>query len=245
MKYQQNLPYYVHNFEYFDWLKKETNHYVFYYTKNSAAERDIKHISVIQEKAFKKIVSFLKLPKNKIPKKIYYYYYPDKKTKKKLMGDDWYAQAICDEKRIHMLYTNKIKPISPHEDAHLLILPFGYPNGFIQEGFAEYMTGHDWYGNDLNEIAKEGINKGFIKLNYKLLYSHFNWQKINNKYPRHYYAFAGSFVEFLVKKYGKNKFLKLYAGLKRNNIKENINLYLKIYNKDTNLLLEEWHKLLQ
>lgn len=242
MKYPQNLSYYTHNFEYVDWIIKETNHYIFHYIKNSVAERDINRIANIQEKAYKKIISFLNLPQKKLPSKIYYYFYPNKKTKKKLMGDDWYAQAILKEIKVHMLYTNKIKPIGPHEDVHLLVLPFGFPIGFIQEGFAEYMVGHDWYCNNLDKTAKEGINKGFIKLNPKLLYFHQEWQEINNKYLCYYYAFAGSFVGFLMKKYGKEKFLKLYTGLKRKQNKENKKLYLKIFQKDCETLLEIWQK---
>lgn len=240
MEYPQNLSYYIHNFENIDWIKKETNHYIFYYQKNSVAERDIEHIVNIQEKAFQKITLFLKLSKEQLPEHIYYYFYSDKEIKKKLMGDDWYAQAIYNKMIVHMLYTDEIKPIGPHEDTHLLSLPLGLAIGFIQEGLAEYMVGHDWYGNNLDQTTREGLKNNFIKFTPELLFMHKGWSDNvdNNENIRYYYALAGSFVEFLIKEFGKNKFLTLYKKLKREYDEENKKLYSEIFGKDTKGLIK-------
>lgn len=137
--YPQNLPTYTHKFlEYKDWIKCETTHYIFNYTSGSEAEKDIEVIKETQENAYKKITSFLKLEKDE--NKIEYYFYPDPKTKKDLMGDDWYAQSIYNEYRVHVLYTADDKPIGPHEDTHLLTLCYGLSMPFIQEGLADYMV---------------------------------------------------------------------------------------------------------
>lgn len=106
------------------WLKKETNHYIFYYLKNTISEKNINQISKKQENAFKKIVDFLKIkpPKNKIR----YYIYPNGKIKKELMGDNGYAQSVYHNKTILIIYNKKINPLGEHEDTHILTLSWGH-----------------------------------------------------------------------------------------------------------------------
>ena len=132
---KQNLPTYTHVFlDDNRWLTRETDHYIFHYFPDSEAEKDIEMIVAMQENAFKKIVNFLNIEPPK--KKIEYYFYPDEEIKKALMVDDWYAQSILDEFRIHVLYTSDIKPIGEHDDTHLLSLPWGISIRLLQDGLA-------------------------------------------------------------------------------------------------------------
>ncbi len=225
---KQNLPTYSHNFLNDNrWLTRETDHYIFHYFPNSEAEKDIEMITVTQEKAFKKIIAFLNIePPNK---KIEYYFYPDEETKKSLMGDDWYAQSIRDEFRVHVLYTKDIKPLGEHEDTHLLSLPWGISIRFFQEGLAEFIVGHAWDGKSHVSYVKEGyVNNLYPPLSD--FFEHEAWLRTDDSKPLYFYSLVGAFTTFLINNYSKDKFKELYEKVRRDmSKKENISVFEKIY----------------
>jgi hypothetical protein len=229
--FKQYLPTYIRKFENNPgWQMKKSSHYVFYYFKNSEAEKDIKNIVKIQENSYKKIIKFLSVPAPKKP--IKYFFYPDKKTKKELMGDNWYAQSIYDEFCVHVLYTKKDKPIGEHEDAHLLSLPWGLSIGFFQEGLVEYMVGHAWDGVPHLRYVKNGYkNKIFPKI--RTLFKHSAWMKKSKSNAIYFYSLAGAFAAFLINKFGKEKFKRFYKKTDRNNsLAKNIAAFQVVYAKN-------------
>jgi len=240
-QYEQYLPTYKEDFKNDKrWLRRETEHYVFYYFPESAAEREIEQISNRQEEAFEKIIKFLEI----IPpdRKITYYFYPDAETKKDLMGDDWYAQAILNDFVIHTLYTDQIKPIGEHEDAHLLSLPWGLSIAFFQEGLAEYMVGHSWHGEDHDMLAREALDSAILPTVESMM-EHKKWIELNDKHAIYNYAFVASFAKFLINEYGKEKFKTLYKNTDRlKTKKENIDVFEKIYNISVKDMEREWKK---
>jgi hypothetical protein len=225
---KQHLPTYTHNFlRESRWLTRENNHYIFHYFSNSEAEKDIEIIVTTQEKAFEKITAFLDIEPPK--KKIEYYFYPGKEIKKMLMGDDWYAQSIRDEFRVHVLYTKDIKPLGEHEDTHLLSLPWGISIGFFQEGLAEFMVGHAWDGKSHVSYVKEGYaNNLYPPLSD--FFEHEAWLRTDDSKPLYFYSLVGAFTTFLIDNYGKEKFKELYGNVHRDMSKEeNIGVFEKIY----------------
>ena len=225
---KQNLPTYTHNFlDDNRWLTRETDHYIFHYFPYSEAEKDIEMIVATQEKAFEKIITFLNIEPPK--KKIEYYFYPDEEIKKALMGDDWYAQSIRDEFRIHVLYTRDIKPIGEHEDTHLLSLPWGISIGFFQEGLAEFMVGHAWDGKSHISYVKEGYATN-LYLPLSDFFEHDAWLRTDDSRPLYFYSLVGAFTTFLIDNYGKDKFRELYENTHRDISKaENLAIFEKIY----------------
>lgn len=191
-------------------------HYRFHYTKNSLAETEIEKIIQIQETAYEKITRFLELPSYP-EKKISYYLYPDAGTKELLMGSPWFAQTIYGDFAVHALYTEQNRVVGPHEDTHLLSLSLGLSIGFLQEGLAEYMVGHDWYGNSFIEVAHEAFAGGKFVFSPHLLTEHQAWLDTDDIYARQYYSLAALFTGFLIKSYGKEKYFNLYTCLKREN----------------------------
>lgn len=239
----QNLPTYKEDFKKnSQWLRYETEHYIFYYLPKTFAEKEINQISETQEKAFKKIVEFLEVP---IPeRKISYYFYPDPETKKKLMGDDWYAQAIWKDFIVHVLYTDEIKPIGEHEDTHLLSLPWGLSIAFFQEGLAEYLVGHGWHGENHDRLAHEALGKGYLP-SVDSMMDHAKWKELNDDHALYHYCFVGSFTTFLIKQYGKDKFKALYQNTNRLKSKEeNSDIFEKVYGKCPSEIEKEWKKYL-
>ena len=229
--YKQYLPTYTHNFlNEKKWIKKESLHYKFYFFPKSFAEKEIEKIIKTQEFGYKKIINFLKIKAK--DRKIEYYLYPDKKTKKILTGDDWYAQAVFKEFCVHLIYNEKIKPLGPHEDMHLLSLPLGLPVGFIQEGLAEYIVGHAWDKKSHLEYAIKGYKKN-IYPNIEEFLIHKSWLKTDDKKAIFFYSLAGAFVKFLIAKNGKKKFLEFYKkSSRKNTLKTNKSIFYAVFGKE-------------
>ncbi len=239
--YEQHLPDYIHNFlDDNRWLLKQSDHYRFFYFSNSTAEREIEFIEKRQEQSYKKIIDFLEVPEPK--RYIEYYLYPDKDTKRNLMGDDWYAQAILNEFRVHVLYTEEHKPIGEHEDTHLLALSLGQSIGFFCEGLAEYLVGHSWHGENHDTLAIEALKKKLLPSLNEMM-EHKKWLDLDDDNIQYYYSYAASFTKFLIEKYGKDKFKILYQKTKRNNTREeNNNVFIGVYDILPNIVEEEWRK---
>jgi len=228
METKQYLPNYIRKFaDDSRWCQKESAHYVFHFFPNSLAEREIEMIVRQQEKAWRKILDFLELPDPS--SKIVYYLYPDGETKKQLMGDDWYAQSIRDEFCVHMIYNEEVKPLSEHEDTHLLSLPWGLSIGLFQEGLAEYLVGHSWYGESHDQLVIEAMNRKILPTVESMM-DHKNWLGLNDEYAQYNYAFVASFIKFLIENYGKDKIKILYWKTSRQNTKEqNISIFKRVY----------------
>jgi len=211
---EQSLPTYTHDFENEQrWKSSSTPHYLFRYFAGSEAEKDLKKITETQESSYKRIMAFLELPDP--GRQIEYFFYPDAQTKKLLMGDDWYAQAIFKEFRVHVLYTDHDKPLGEHEDTHLLSLPWGLSVGFFQEGLAEFMVGHAWDGRSHESYVREGYAQN-IYPKISDFFEHNAWIKTDDNKPLYFYSLAGAFTAFIVKEYGKTNFKKAYQKMDRN-----------------------------
>ena len=230
LKIKQHLNNYTNKYlKNKDWEVFENKHYIFNFFKNSVAEKEIKHISKIQERAYGKIIKFLELKDSN--KKIQYYIYPSEKDKKRLMGDDGFGQAIWHDYSIHIIYTAKIKPIGEHEDTHLLILVWGSAIGFFAEGLAEYLSGCRW-GKDKKpseEFVKKGLQKN-KNFSIQKMFSHRSWMDTSDAEADFYYSAACTFTKFLIGKHEMKKFKKFYKKLNRQNTKQkNIQIFEKIY----------------
>ena len=213
MNFNQHLPTYSHQFESETrFLTKTSPHYIFHYFGSSEAEKEIDHIIATQEAGFKKIIEFLDVPAPTKP--IEYFFYPTEEIKKALMGDDWYAQAIYNEFRVHVLYTPEIKPIGPHEDTHLLSLPWGLSIGFMQEGLAEYMVGHAWDGTPHAVYVKEGYGKGLYRA-IEDFFRHEAWLETDDTKAIYFYSLAGAFSTYLIERFGKERYKIFYTFCNR------------------------------
>ncbi len=227
--------------DYGKWLKKETDHYIFHYLPNSKAELDITKIAERQENAYKKIISILNIDEPK--QKIHYYLYPDAKIKKELTGDGGVAQSIFHDFSIHAVYAKGINPLGEHEDTHLLALPLGRSIGFFQEGLAEYMAGErTWLGKTREFWLREALEKNIVP-GAECMMTQKAWMDSPDEEAPYYYAFAESFVSFLIDNFGIEKFKEFYgraSGLK--NKEENMGIFKNIYGMSVNEMGARWQK---
>ncbi len=211
--FEQHLPGYTEAFKTASWIVRESLHYRFHYFAGSLAEREIDHVVETQEDAHAAVLSFLNLsdPNHRIS----YYLYPDTDTKKQLMGNPWFAQSIYNDFAIHALYTEEHRVIGPHEDTHLLSLPFGLSVGFIQEGLAERMVGHDWFGDSFAGTVRSVVQEEGFAPSADFLVSHKAWLDTPDDFARQYYALAALFADYLIARFGKEMYFKLYSALQR------------------------------
>lgn len=250
MKYSQGISWYKNDYIKKDFIKKESLHCLFYFKKDSLAQEDIKNIISKKEKHYKKILDWLNLNNDR---KIEYYLYPSLKEKLVLMGDNslgnaiWKKLEIDNEKtvsqkfEIHVLYNEKCKFINEHEDTHLLSLPWGLSLYLFCEGLAQYME-NTFAEEDLHEASKKLLKKNKL-YSIEFLFDNKNWDKVESMiiYPQ-----TGSFSKFIIGKYGKDKFEKLYKNTSRNNnIDKNLKEFKKVYNKKLNQTEKEWLEFLK
>jgi hypothetical protein len=127
--------------------------------------------------------------------------------------------SIYNEFRIHVLYTKDDKPVGEHEDTHLLTLPWGISVNFLQEGLAEYMVGHDWYGGSHIEGIRVGLEKEYI-LSPAILLTSEDWENTPQDGAMYYYCLAGAWVSYLISTYGLDQFKKLYTECSRQETSE-------------------------
>jgi hypothetical protein len=237
--YKQSLPGFKTLFNSAPWVVRGSLHYQFHYFTGSLAEREIEHIIKTQEDAFQKILSFLELEAPS--EKIAYYFYPSIEIKEELMGSEWFAQAIYNDFAVHALYTEEHRVIGPHEDTHLVSLPLGLSIGFLQEGLAEYLVGHDWFGDSFIDAIHEVADDEHFAISQALLTDHQAWVDTNDTYARQYYALSALFTEYMIAIYGKEKYLELFKSLSRDKgTKDNGQQYKIILGTEYEEVFEHW-----
>lgn len=250
MKIKQEIPWFKKDYLKKEWLKRKSSHYVFYYLKNTLAEKDIDKIIELKEKQYAKILNFLSFKKNLI---IQYYIYPSLKEKTILMGDDSPGNAIWGELElingepktnkfeIHAVYNDKCKFIGEHEDTHLLSLLFGLSVYLFCEGLAQFMEGN-LFGKDVDIISRElqGQKKLYSIVS---LIDNKNWAAVE---PKIIYPEAGSFVRFLINTYGWGKFKEIYQKLSRlNSYEENLMIIKQGFGRSIADIEDDWQKYLK
>lgn len=245
IKINQEIPWYRSDYLKQEWLVRKSSHYVFYYLKDSLAEKDIDRIIELKENHYNKILSFLNLGNKKI---IHYYIYSSSSDKINLMGDNSQGNAIWGELElfngevkinkfeIHVIYNDECQFIGEHEDTHLLSLPMGLSIYLFYEGLAQFMEGN-LFGKDIDFISKELLDQNKM---YPIedLIDNKNWEKLE---PKIIYPEVGSFTRFLINTYGWNEFREIYQKLSRlNSFKDNIEIIECGFERSIKEIEREW-----
>ncbi|WP_182201575.1 hypothetical protein [Paraliobacillus salinarum] len=189
------------------WTKKESNHYIFHYHIGSLAEKDIEEIINIQENCYDVISNCLNV---EMKQKIHYFLCETPTEVGELFGDNEPCNGCAKEpNEVFAVYNSEVKCIGFHEDAHLISYKLSVPpQTFLREGLAmffdkvslgipqymwiKYFIDHGLYV----KVEDLVINKNFYK--YSDLVT---------------YPIAGAFVEYLILKYGMEKFKAFYCSV--------------------------------
>lgn len=197
-----------------------TEHYVFHYQVGTLAEKEIKEIAQVQERAFSKICGVLEV---RYPKRIHYYF-ADSPAE---IGSIFWGEgvscngcAVCGDNKIYAVYSEDIKCIGEHEDTHLISYLIGDPaSSFLSEGLAMYFHAN-WWGVPNEEWAAY-YKENYPKISVEGLLDNDQFSECGEATT---YPIAGAFTKFLIDTYGINPYIELYkyAGHEYNKIVKEI-----------------------
>jgi hypothetical protein len=108
---QENIKIEMNKKNLFNWQNKTSEHYIFSFSPNSVAEKEIENIIQEQEKWYSLIIKELKIKNNR---KIHYYLYPSRTLKEKLTDNAGNAHTQWDDFSVHTIYSKNLKVIGPH-----------------------------------------------------------------------------------------------------------------------------------
>lgn len=196
--------------EKFEYDKTETyttEHYVFHYRKGSFAETQIRTISEIQEKSFSKICGTLNVA---YPERIDYYFTDSPRAIGRVIWKEDFpcnGVALCGRNKIYAVYTENIKCIGPHEDAHLVSSMLGVPGSdFVAEGLA-MLFDESWWGLP-NETWASYYRAKRPDLSVKDLFDNAAFAETDCAIS---YPVAGAFSKFLIDTFGMERYLDFYG----------------------------------
>lgn len=197
-----------------------------------------------RELAYKKICDFFEIKTDLV---INIFLFRNEQVKYNLTGHKGLGWGF--DNNIVEVYNDSIRVDPYHELVHVLGYTLNEPPALIDEGTAVYLS--QLYGDkafskfigyptkSINEILlllnqKEGL----ISISTLLSYDEIG----NSKQAILQYCTSASFVEFLILKYGKQKFLKLYKSLSNSNRARNEMTFEKVYNVKFKQIENEWAK---
>lgn len=183
-----------------------TDHYVFHYCKGSSAEKDIQAIARTQEESFAKICATLRVS---YPGRIQYYFTDSPHAVGRAVWNEDFrcnGVALCGRNKIYAVYTEQVKCIGAHEDAHLISFLINFPDSdFVVEGLAMFFDGQ-WWGV-ANELWASYYKAVRPALSVKELLDNDAFAKIGDVVG---YPIAGAFTAFLMATFGMERYLAFY-----------------------------------
>ncbi len=205
----------AHCFDLNNFTRKETDHFRIYCYKNSPSETEINKIANDRESGFRKISDLLQTT---VQDKIILMFYPNAEIKTRETGHT--GSGLADGNYIVEIYNDSIKLNPFHETAHIIAGELGEPPALFNEGFAVYISealGGD--SIDSPSAPSKKINNVtadyFHNNNLIPLANLFKFAEIGSVESQYAIAYpeAGSFIKFIIEKYGIDKFLETYKSL--------------------------------
>lgn len=183
-----------------------TKHYVFHYQPGTLAEKEIKEIAQIQERAFSRICGVLGVC---YPERINYYFTDSPVEIGSIFWDQGTSCngcAVCGDNKVYAVYNEDVKCIGEHEDTHLIAHLIGEPaSSFLSEGLAMYFHAN-WWGVP-NEDWAAYYKEQYPRISVEAMLD-------NDQFSEHgeeiTYPVAGAFTRFLIDTYGMNPYKELY-----------------------------------
>ena len=214
-----------------------TEHFVFYILPDSPAAKDIEAIQSRREHALKGICDFLGIS---FSGRINFFLFPDAPSKRWCMSHE--GDGLAFDTTIAEIY-NEVTRVDPaHEITHIIASQIGDPPALLNEGLAVYMqSGHKWNDEHVDVTAAELLREGTLTPLTELLKRHeIGSQPDDGKvaYPQ-----SASFVRFIIDRYGRKQFLKLYGRLKVG-AEDNVARFKDALGVELKTAEQEWRKAL-
>ena len=210
---------------------EETTHFKIYYEKGSKVEKEIEWIAQDHEFRYAQLVRYFQIEPTK---KVQSYIYTSSEQKKRLVG----ARGTSVEDPLgygfHINYEDFPHPVMKHELAHVLtadwhpILKVSLKIG-MHEGIA---VAADW---DEGKLTAHQWSRAMQQLEIAPMMSQIMGLGFWGQSSSQSYTLAGSFVRFLIEKYGVEKARRVFPT---GNFK-------KVYSKSLAELEREWQDFLE
>lgn len=182
----------------------ESQHYLFHYEVGTAAERDIEEIADKQERCFAHICSILGISPSI---KIEYFLCNSPKDVGRIYGDNEPCNGFTVmPNKIYAVYSDKDKCVGFHEDAHIISYTVNRPDcPAIREGLAMYFDRKWWGIHNLDWVWLFLKYDLYIPVEKLLDKEFFFAQECSITYP-----IMGAFTEWLISRFGIEKFKCLF-----------------------------------
>lgn len=197
-----------------------------------------------REAAYQKICDFFEI---KSDLTVNIFLFRDEQLKYNLTGHKGLGWGF--ENNIVEVYNDSICMDPYHELVHVLGNTINDPPALIDEGTAVYLSQlfADNAFSKLIGYSKKSINEILLLLNKKdgliSVSTLLSYDEIgNSKHVILQYCTSASFVEFLIREYGKQKFLELYKSLSKANSAGNVMIFEKVYRLKFKQIEKEWAK---
>lgn len=190
----------------------ETEHYIFHVAPGSLAAQDVQIIAAEQETSYRYIHHMLGLV---MEEKINYYLFNSREEVGRAIERKFGIYSpnngcAVSENEIYAVYNQEIKCIGPHEDTHVLAFALGRPaSSFLEEGLACAMDAQWWGVDNHTWVRYYRKNGGCPSINELL---HMDWQTFGKMDCSVTYPVAGSFVTWLLLRFGREKFFQIYTA---------------------------------
>ena len=182
----------------------ESLHYLFHYEVGTAAEQDIEEIADKQEQCFAHICSILCINPSI---KIEYFLCNSPEDVGRIYGDNEPCNGFTVmPNQIYAVYNDKVKCVGFHEDAHIISYTINRPDcPAIREGLAMFFDRKWWGIHNLDWVGIFLKNDLYIPVEKLLDKEFFFAQECSITYP-----IMGAFTEWLISRFGIEKFKGLF-----------------------------------
>jgi len=213
-----------------------SDHFVLYCSPNTPAFDDVPSILSGREASLRAACDFAGVePKERIV----VFLYPDGPTKYRFTVH--HGDGLAWGSTIAEVYNETVKLDPAHEIAHVVMAQVGDPPALFSEGFAtRSQAGQIWNGKPVNDTARELLKAGKLPdlatlLTREEIGSHNDDGDIA-------YPVSASFVDYLIRTFGRDHFLAAYRQLQNGSEHQETNLqHLRtIYGLSLQQLEEKW-----
>jgi len=212
-----------------------TERFVFYLLPGTPAERDIQTIANEREKTLNSICDFLNVS---FDQRVNFFLFPDAPSKRWCMGHE--GDGLAFDTTIAEIYNEEIRVDPAHELTHIVASQIGSPPALMNEGLAVYMqSNHIWNNQHIDTTASELLLKDkLVPLDELIKRNEIGSRPDDGEvaYPQ-----SASFVKFIIDKYGREQFLKLYTRL-RVGAENNPNRFKDVLGVELRIAEREWKK---
>ena len=215
-----------------------SEHFVFYSAPGTTAYEDRETLAKEHEAALAAVCELLGVhPKDKIAM----FFYPDQVTKRICTGHR--GDGFAEGNTIVEVYNKDVHLDPCHEITHVVAAQIGDPPAAFSEGLATWMQkDHVWKGEAADVTTANLLKDGrLVRLAQLFERDEIGSQPDDGQAA---YPASASFVGFLLRTYGKARFLKAYASLKNDDgaLQRNTTCMQTVFGQPLDKIEKAWHE---